>query len=459
MKNYKFLILSVFIGCISCSQEYSDDLSNLKPSKIETNNIFIERNILNLTSQDAYKVGNLFSRNSPTSRSESKFIKDIQPVISSNGTPLMYLVNYENNKGYVIIGASKNFAPVLAYSEEGNLHVNDSLFIHNEILNGYKKRIEEVHNIESDSLRRLYAIQWSNYESEPEIESRVYSSDEIEQLKNAARRTYTSQGYECHDLSAAMYLIQPASRAEGFVRDICSHTSYEYDCMDVNLLLIKRYNETYGPELKTNWYQNEPYCADAPNKIAGCATIAVGQIMKYHEWPTKFNWNSIRTTMYSPLTSAERDFLNTIRNSMNPTYGEESTSITVTNTVNMLSSNSYTVRKITTTGTTLKDNLATEIKAKYPVFVHGTKNNSNSGHAWVCDGYRCEKVQYAAYMIESIEKDYIFFPGMTDIISQYFHMNIGWGSSYNMWYYLNNVNPDGNEYNSGRGYYSVRPNK
>lgn len=78
------------------------------------------------------------------------------------------------------------------------------------------------------------------------------------------------------------------------------------DCIDVNFLLIKRYSEIFGPELKTDWHQGVPYCADAVNSYAGCATIAVTQIMKYHEWPAKFRWSDIRTTMNTPLTTAER---------------------------------------------------------------------------------------------------------------------------------------------------------
>lgn len=460
--NYsKFFILFALIGCVSCSQEYSVDYLGMESQQngVLKNDMLIERSILSLSQNDAYKVANLFSNNSLFSRSGEKSVKNVQPVLSSTGTPLMYLINYANEKGYVIVGASKNYAPILAYSENGNVYASDSLFSHNEIINEYKRKIEDVLNIESDSLRGIYAIQWSSYESEPEIYSRSYTSAEIEQLKSEARRTYTSQGYDCHDLGAATYLIQPASRAEGFIQDICYHTASEYDCMDVNMLLVKRYYDTYGPELKTAWSQDEPYCADAPNKIAGCVTIAVGQIMKYHEWPAKFNWSDIRTTMQVPLTSAERGFLNTIRNSMNPVYENGGTSISMNNTVNMLTSNGYTVRKITTSGNTLKDNIASEIKAKYPVFLHGYQEGTSVGHAWVCDGYRCEKVQYAAYMIESSEKEYVFFSGMTDIISEYFHMNIGWGSTYNMWYYLENVNPAGQKYNSKRGYYSIRPKK
>lgn len=456
-----FFALFALIGCISCSQEYSGDIPDVESQQDEVlkDDLLIERSILNLSSQDAYKVADLFSDKSVLSRSGNRQVKEVQPVLSATGAHLMYLVNYADDNGYVIVGASKNYAPILAYSEEGNLQADDSLFIHDEFINEYKERIEEVLNVESDSLRGLYALQWSGYESEPEIESRTYTSAEIERLKNEARKKYTAQGYDCHGLGAAVYLIQPASRAEGFIQDICHHTASEYDCLDVNLLLFRRYYETYGPELETAWHQDPPYCADAPNSIAGCATIAVGQIMKYHEWPARFDWNNIRTTMSAPLTSAERGFLNTIRNSMNPKYEDDGTTISKDDAMNMLANNGYTVKRITTSGNTLRDNLAAEIKAEYPLFLVGAQEGTNIGHSWVCDGYRCEKVQYAAYMIESFEQDYIFFSSMTDIVSHHFHMNIGANSKHNKWYYLDNVNPAGKEYNSGRGYYSVRPNR
>lgn len=144
---------------------------------------------------------------------------------------------------------------------------------------------------------------------------------------------------------------------------------------------------------------------------------------------------------------------------MNPSYKENGTTISVDNALRTLSDNGFVVNKISSSGSTLVSKLALEIRTRSPIFLKGNEEGKSVGHAWVCDGYKCNKVQYAAYMIESLHEDYIFYSGMTDIVSQYFHMNIGWGKDTNMWYYLEDVNPGGSAFNSSRAYYSIRPNK
>ncbi len=41
--------------------------------------------------------------------------------------PLYYLVNYEDNEGFVIVGGNDNSEPLVAVSDEGNLHLTDTL--------------------------------------------------------------------------------------------------------------------------------------------------------------------------------------------------------------------------------------------------------------------------------------------------------------------------------------------
>ena len=194
----------------------------------------IERNILNLSSVDASKLAKQFSINEYEggSRAASDIaIKDIQTIASETGEPLMYVVNYANDKGFTIISATKNYAPVLAYSEEGYLNVNDASFTDNIFIDEYKTHIESVVGLECDSLRQKYAIDWSLYEKTPAmIESRTYSDTEIQQKLEEARTYYRNEGYEVHSLGAAPYLVQAAGgqtgeeRGNGFVRDICNHT-------------------------------------------------------------------------------------------------------------------------------------------------------------------------------------------------------------------------------------------
>ena len=64
MKNCIFFALFALIGCISCSQEYSGDIPDVESQQDEVlkDDLLIERSILNLSSQDAYKVADLFFR-------------------------------------------------------------------------------------------------------------------------------------------------------------------------------------------------------------------------------------------------------------------------------------------------------------------------------------------------------------------------------------------------------------
>ena len=474
MKNMKFKLMAVTITAatfFSCNQ--SDELSyNAEQVKVTQEDNLIERNILNLSSVDASKLAKQFSINEYEggSRATSDVaIKDIQTVASESGEPLLYVVNYADNKGFTVISATKNYTPVLAYSEEGYLNVNDESFTNNIFMDEYKTYIESVVNVESDSLRQRYAIDWSFYEKKPEAaNSRAYTDAQIQQELNNARTYYTNQGYEVHSLNAATSLIQGAGgqtgeeRANGFIRDICDHTPQQYDCMDVTLLLVKRTNEQFGPHIYTAWHQHAPYCTNAPYGIAGCATIAVMQLMYYHKWPTKdsenktIDWNNISdywTSSY--ITQAENDFATNVRNYLNPTYRSDGT-IFPSNSVKNTLENKYNYLVSTTN---YNHNTAEYyMKNGKPMIMYGVNTtNSQLCHYWICDGYKSNRVQYAAYMIDRDFDEYTFFSGMTDIMSEYFHLNMGTGS--NAWFYQDNAVYNNASYTANRKMYIIAPNK
>lgn len=61
-----------------------------------------------------------------------------------------------------------------------------------------------------------------------------------------------------------------------------------------------------GNILSTTWTQESGFNVALPQisgqyPPAGCATIAMAQVMKYNEYPTFFNWNSMPIVM--PLLS------------------------------------------------------------------------------------------------------------------------------------------------------------
>lgn len=468
MKNFNYYLLmgvvatTIFFSC-NQSDEFIPDVEEVQ---IAQEDGLIERNILNLSTDDAFKLAKRFANNEygGESRTASTItVKNIQTVTSETGTPLMYVVNYTDNKGFTVISATKNYTPVLAYSDEGYLNVNDASFTENIFMDEYKTHIESVVNVESDSLRQKYAIDWSFYEKKPEaVNSRAYTDAQIQQELNNARTYYTNQGYEVHSLNAATSLIQGAGgqsgvdRANGFIRDICDHTPHQYDCMDVTLLLVKRTYDQHGPYLQTAWHQDYPYAVGTPYLTAGCMKIAVTQLMYYYKWPTNaFNWNDIRVNWGNELsdpTMEEMRFMTEIGDSLNQTYiAQNQTIISLSHLISTFEHYDYEIEEKVYNRKTAME----YIKSRTPLIMYGRKD-SNNVHVWICDGYRHPKVQFAAYMIDRDFGEYTFFPGMTDDLGEYFHMNMGDG--FNMWYYQDNATYGGGNYSIDRKMYPVTPN-
>lgn len=471
MKNFNYYLLMGVVATttfLSCNQ--SDEfIPDVEEVQITQEDGLIERNILNLSTDDASKLAKRFANNDygGESRTASTItIKDIQTVTSETGTPLMYVVNYTDNKGFTVISATKNYTPVLAYSDEGYLNVNDASFTENIFMNEYKTYVESVVNVESDSLRQKYAIDWSLYEKKPEaVNSRAYTDAQIQQELNNARTYYTNQGYEVHSLNAATSLMQGIGaqsgedRANGFIRDICDHTPQQYDCMDVTLLLVKRIYHQYGPYIQDSWSQYPPYNTDSRNDYAGCSTIAVAKVMNYHQWPIwdNINWNNIREDYVLSLNTDEWNFFSKLRTEMDAD-DSNSTETTIKNEsmVRFLNDNGYSANLLDYPG---YQSVGNQIIAGFPVIMRGNKSQT-AGHAWVCDGYKYHTVQYAAYMIDRDFDEYTFFPGMTDYSLNYLHMS--WGDDPEIpsqaWYYQDNLPPTGN-YTLARKIITVIPNK
>lgn len=467
MKNlkFKFTAFTLAVATLFSCNNLEEQSYDVKQVKVTQEDNLIERNILNLSSVDASKLAKQFSINEYEggSRTASDVaIKDVQTVTSETGEPLMYVVNYANDKGFTVISATKNYAPVLAYSEEGYLNVNDASFTDNIFIDEYKEYIESVVGLECDSLRQKYAIDWSFYEKKSEaINSRAYTDAQIQQELANASTYYTNQGYEVHSLGAAPYLIQAAGgqtgeeRANGFINDICSWTPPQYDCMDVTLLLVKRTYDQHGPYLQTAWHQDYPYAVNTPYRTAGCMKIAVAQMMYYYKFPAdSFNWNNIRINwgdQFSDPTIAEIDFMDEIGARLNQIYvAQNKTIISLDSMMSTFKHYDYEIEKKDYNRNAAKEH----IKSRVPLIMYGRKD-SNNVHVWICDGYRHPRVQYAAYMIDYDFGEYTFFPGMTDDSGEYFHMNMGDG--FNMWYYQDNATYGGDSYSIDRRMYPVTP--
>ncbi|GHV09761.1 hypothetical protein FACS1894162_1090 [Bacteroidia bacterium] len=213
-----------------------------------------------------------------------------------------------------------------------------------------------------------------------------------------------------------------------------------------------------GALLSTKWGQGKPYNNDCPchgnwaqclvgHDAAGCVAIAIGQIMKYHRFPTRYSWssmdNSYPASGITSNTSALSGFIRDCGNSVDMNYGWSASYSTDSKALNALKNTfgytqnvSSVLRKANYTATNWESLLKVDLANGLPLYYSGS--GPDGGHAFVCDGY------------DSSGK---------------FHFNWGWDGSCDGYFPLNGLNPSawydftgGNSFNDGQtAIINIRP--
>jgi len=235
-------------------------------------------------------------------------------------------------------------------------------------------------------------------------------------------------------------------------------------------IMANRFSPVTGdsvrPLLTTTWNQIWPYngnCVANPDgpgghAMAGCVSVALAQIFKYHSWPLRaggkvsyisnacqepdsisidysqqpdFLWDSMPDVVETYNNEVAK-LINSTGTSVGSQYGANSTGVAFY----YIGSEGIVIRK-----TALEiilpgffnynyDSLTTHLKGYDSVWFMLLKKDLNKGlpiyyrggnHAWVCDGYDN---------------------------SNLFHFNFGWGGSYDGYYSVNNIAPGTFNFNS-----------
>lgn len=160
---------------------------------------------------------------------------------------------------------------------------------------------------------------------------------------------------------------------------------------------------------------------------AGCVAVAMGQVMKYYEYPNNYNWDDIPTETATLETAT---LLHDIGEETNMDYGCAVSVATGGEMITAFQNDfGYTAYLTSYNWQGLKNTLA----SGKPAIIGGFGPNSGVGHAWVCDGYLTST---DCYNITSIPM---------------FHML--WGAdaqgSHNGYYRYNDFTPGVNDFNTG----------
>lgn len=330
-------------------------------------------------------------------RTADKLVKEVIPVSNENGELLLYIINYESNGGYVIVSAKRDYMPILAYNDEGNFDLNTIGQSNAEYWFQLQKRaIGSVAEL-PDSLKCEYRRMWSQYAKQKVAVNYLNTTRgsvtnyEVGEIIERNLQKWSNEGYDIMSLES--YLGSSSdSRSEEILNAVRTYGNDNFygGAVQTSFVLMKDYSytESVPSLLKSKWDQGYGFNQFIPNNYpTGCVTIALGQIMRYHEYPSRYNWSDMP---YSGATETTARFLREVGDYANVHYDKDGSSGSYEDACSALNNNlGYTQARIVS-----HDNstVCQELRMRRPVYMRGYDSSGflgfkKAGHAWVCDGF------------------------------------------------------------------------
>lgn len=424
----------------SCSRnENPPDVQPLSPNSNErVYKIGISQNSTQITPEEAAIVAYMERFGAIRTKGDiDASISKTTPICNEQGDTLMFVIEYDNQQGYMVISATKNYHPVLIDVESGEY--NPDLISQSGASLYYDAYCTAIESSQEQSKERLAQIrmQWAPYEkyNEP-IRPRTKSSNEdILSLVEASIQEWEAEGYNYYFLGQCPNYL-PEEIYNRFVSIAEGLSNENYDIYENCVILERRIDSqtNIGPLLETEWNQHR-FNHNNQNVYTGCATVALGQILAFHQYPYTFSWQNILNSEES-----QQSFLQTLAIDLNASFGEDGTGVHINNVKNYLSDNSYYYSHVD--HSTLNNLVNSSLENRRPVYMQGFISDE-IGHAWVCDGHRStfHEFRYTLKVISPSEPIYYETADSyyrSTVGNQFYHMNWGWGPNHNG-YYLNSA--------------------
>lgn len=314
-----------------------------------------------------------------------KTIKELKTINDTNGYPLFYIVNYADDQGFILISATKNYYPVLAYNNEGNFELNENTPI--SLLSWIEETKASIEFSQSQPIdsSSIYRSMWSKYNKINFTGPQTRSENSGIQATTYINQ-WRAEGYECYDLSDAIAAELPSDVYTRFLANAENSIFPLYNYEEYAIVRVKETDNSHSIEnLFTNtWHRYSPYNADIiPAGNASYGTIAAAQIMRYHEYPTHYDYDNMPTDASSSevtefiahietalerfaVSGVNREDAYCIKNALDTTFLYSSSMRVVPHDISYISAQLYNNRPMIMTGT----------------------NSSGTKHAWVASGYR-----------------------------------------------------------------------
>ncbi len=381
-------------------------------------------------------------------------------TVREDGQDLMYVFNYDGG-GFVIVGSTRNYYPILAYSDKGSFVLQDDMGPVDVWLDETKVSIKNSGSLDETTKVQMQQL-WARYDGtyvDPAQEiaaarrpqTRSTGEDYCWARIEALQAQYGSDGWTFTTVSGAEQIFEDAGLSS-YYDDICYSAAQNHSALNETVIGYKNapIYQSEGPFLSSEWHQGYPYnylCQG--NCAAGCATVAIAQVMRSLPFPNNpggLSWNNIPCVfdedVYPPIYQHPQ-LIMLVRQHLGLTGTDAS------------SSNSDIYDALETIGfnPTMDDHNDQAVRNEIfnhrrPVIMTGYK--IASGHCWVCDGaeeniydqitFYTENQPYGAGMFTQGMYTYTN-PGIVGgIVCHLYHRNWGWSDTdFNGWYTSNNL--------------------
>lgn len=373
----------------------------------------------------------------PATRSvEMKY--SVETIADGNGNPAIYVVNFDNDKGFILVSATKKMNPVLAFSERGKFVTQG------EMPGGLKmwrdeavRLIANAGLLPADTIEKHRAM-WRRYEEPlpvvfPQQARPLYTDPELEDMKMKAQTIlqdsvsmWSARGWRVASVQDAFPNEDLWPIIEGAIYPL-----YQDDWERLTIAVEKVYvwENRKSDCLQSTWGQDYGYNTAFPpiglfNPQAGCVTVAMGQIMRYHQHPARYNWADM--PLKSPTETTSK-FLYDIALAANAEFGVDGTTIDSSHVPDVFRNFGYSCSDLVSYD---YDRVRQNIFYGSPVYMRAGIENANAGHAWVASGYleRHESSVWEVFTFTEQSRCRSVHRGKTDdfYYPNKIYMNWGW---------------------------------
>lgn len=384
------------------------------------------------------------------SKSRSRGAGDytISIINGKDGNPGIYVVNFSDDGGFLLVSATKKYMPILAYNDQGNYDLTD-MDKPLAVLEWQNMQMEAIKMAEetSDTIdARWDAFSTPTIQIPERIATSRYGMEDLDKLVADSLASWESKGYSVSTIDS----YEPRSDEErSYLTMIQNDIAPNIGSNWKDYVFVVRYSRVGSKQipnmLTTKWHQDHnfnayfPFFEPGKKQYVGCGPVAAGQIMRYHEKPANINWKSMPDT-YANNPCAE--LLHNLALAADAKYDtkENKTSTTFEGMKKAIESYGYKCKL----GDYVHSIVFRNLTAKRPVFVGGW-DESEGGHAWVI----CGATDY-----ETSSNEIVYYPtGYSQMGCAFYHednyyhiythyCNWGWGGGCDGFYSMDTFNPD-----------------